>query len=429
VKINWFSPLPPAKTGIADRTRILLPALVAKAEVTLWTDQSAWDRSLEQLATVRRFDPAKLNYRALHQADMTFFNLGNNTLFHAAIWEAARRFGGVAILHDLRLQHFFSGHYRTNRQDRAGYVGEMQRYYKEEGRVAAESVWAGQSSADETTELFPLTELAVRNALGVIVHTGDAFQEVREMGRWPLAWLPLPGAARHVSRRKRKKKSDPYRIIMFGYMGANRRVESVLEALASFPQRASFRLDIYGELANQDVTRIDSLQLDRVVQYHGLVSEEALDAALGQADLGINLRYPTMGEASGSQLQLWEYSVPALVTPVGFYAELPAATVCFVRPENEVSDIHKYLDDFLLRPDRFQEMGRAGREYLEQHHAAPDYADGITRMARLAREFATDEVGRKLADRAGRHLGNLLPEGKLEPACQRAGEAISTLFC
>ena len=49
MKLNWFSPLPPAKTGIADYTLGLLPALSKQAEVVLWTDQSSWDRALERL--------------------------------------------------------------------------------------------------------------------------------------------------------------------------------------------------------------------------------------------------------------------------------------------------------------------------------------------------------------------------------------------
>src|SRR5439155_4075393 len=55
MKLNWFSPLPPAKTDIAHYTARILPALRAHAEVTLWTDQKDWDESLNLNAKVRRY--------------------------------------------------------------------------------------------------------------------------------------------------------------------------------------------------------------------------------------------------------------------------------------------------------------------------------------------------------------------------------------
>ena len=39
MRLNWFSPLPPARTEIANYTVRLLPALCASCDVTLWTDQ------------------------------------------------------------------------------------------------------------------------------------------------------------------------------------------------------------------------------------------------------------------------------------------------------------------------------------------------------------------------------------------------------
>jgi hypothetical protein len=51
MKINWFCPLPPAKTSIADDYLAgILPSLNRHCELTLWTDQSSWDRELEKVA-------------------------------------------------------------------------------------------------------------------------------------------------------------------------------------------------------------------------------------------------------------------------------------------------------------------------------------------------------------------------------------------
>jgi glycosyltransferase involved in cell wall biosynthesis len=432
MKINWFSPLPPAKTGIATATGLLLPALAERAGVTLWTSQPEWDGIVERWAKVRRFDADELNHKALNQADITFFNLGNNALFHSAIWEASQRHRGITILHDICLQHFYAGYYRQNRQDRGAYVGEMRRYYQERGHIAAEAFWNGQTKADDLVEHFPLTQLALCNTLGVIVHTRSAFAEIKKMGRWPVAYLPLLRPACEPPRPENRDDSGPARkIIMFGHMGLNRRIESTLEALARFPQKSALRLDIYGDLENESVvrTQIAALRLERIVHVHGFVAEEELVRALRAADLGINLRYPTMGEASGSQLQLWEYSLPALVTATGFYADLPADTVAFVRPESEIEDIQSHLRDFLADPQRFREMGKRGRKYLEKHHSSEGYVEGLLQMTTYAREFGRDLVANNLARRVGVELGVWFSPDQLEPSCQRATQAISGMLC
>ena len=57
MRLNWFSPLPPAKSGIADYTFGILPELSSRAEVTLWTDRAGWDSRLEKYAEVRHYRP------------------------------------------------------------------------------------------------------------------------------------------------------------------------------------------------------------------------------------------------------------------------------------------------------------------------------------------------------------------------------------
>ncbi len=72
MKVNWFSPLPPAKTGIALCTETLIPALQERAEVTLWTNQPEWEPRIQQIADVRRFDPQRPPWGELNTANVNF---------------------------------------------------------------------------------------------------------------------------------------------------------------------------------------------------------------------------------------------------------------------------------------------------------------------------------------------------------------------
>jgi len=406
MKLNWFSPLPPARTDIAHYTMRVLPALSRLADVTLWTDQRDVDSALKRQVEVRSFRLDRMPWSELNRAAACFYQIGNNPLFHGAIWQVSRLHSGVVVLHDFSLHHFFDGLYRVQWRDLASYQAVMDMYYGEEGRrEAAESYHNEGRNIGYMAERYPLTRLAVENALGVVVHTQSSFDSLSQDSR-PLVCAPLPFASDTISLpRSAKEPGPPYRLIVFGYIGRNRRLETLLQALAELPERAQFQLDIYGEILDGEErlrSLLRSLDLKRQVSLHGFTSEAKLDQALSGAHLAINLRFPTMGEASGSQLRIWAHALPSLVSRVGWYASLPGEAVSFVRPDaNELADIQRNLRAFLANPGAFAAMGEHGRAVLEQQHSCEQYAETIIRMAQRAIEFRARAASLRLAERAG----------------------------
>ena len=364
MRLSWFSPLPPAQTAVAQYTASLLPTLCRQAEVTLWTDQTTWDVQVEEYATVRRYEPAGVQWAELNRTDMSVYHIGNSQ-FHRAIWRVSREAPGIVVLHEARLQDLL-------RTLPSAYIAER----------------------------HPFTPSAISGALGVVVHTRQSYLTVKRSSECPLAHaaLPYPVAA-PVPRRA---SAPPYRIILFGYIGWNRRLNEVLKALALFAEHGRLRLDVYGQLYNAEDARarIRALGLDGLVTLHGFVPARQLDAALANAHLAINLRSPTMGEASFSQLQIWAHGLPSLVTPAGWYATLPAEAVAFVRPQREQADLHAHWQALLADPERFARMGEAGRRHLEAHHTPVAYARTIVELAVEATRFRAAAAARQLADRA-----------------------------
>ena len=78
MKLGFFSPLPPARTGVADYSAALLGALRRSGAVNLG------------------------------DGDINLYHLGNNQL-HREIYQRALEKPGVVVLHDAVLQHFFLG--------------------------------------------------------------------------------------------------------------------------------------------------------------------------------------------------------------------------------------------------------------------------------------------------------------------------------
>src|SRR5205823_5114350 len=121
-----------------------------------------------------------------------------------------------------------------------------------------------------------------------------------------------------------------------------------------------FRLHMYGSLADEYNLRsaIRRYALDRLVTIHGYVP--SLDQAIADADLAINLRFPSMGEASLSQLQIWDHALPSIVTRTGWYATLSPDTVLFVDVEREIEDLKRHITAFADDPEAFAKLGENG---------------------------------------------------------------------
>jgi hypothetical protein len=242
VRLNWFSPLPPATSGIADYARQLLPTLMAASEVVLWTDQEHWDPALEAYAGVHTYSLQEMPWAEVNRATMSIFHIGNNHRFHGPIWQVSQRHAGLIIVHGVALQQLFAGLFRELWHDRMGYLELMERFYGATGRQDAEDFWAGRLTIEYMAEQYRLTRYALDHALGVLVHSQRSFDELRHDSLCPLSYTPLPypmalpGSWEVSGKGKPNASGSDYHLIIFGHINDNRRLTSVLRAIAELPE-------------------------------------------------------------------------------------------------------------------------------------------------------------------------------------------------
>jgi glycosyltransferase involved in cell wall biosynthesis len=431
MKLNWFSPLKPARTGVANFTSHVLPALAARAEVTLWTDQREWDPALETHARVRTYDGLHLPWREVNEAAMSVFNLGDNASYDAALWQLSRQHAGLVILHSLRFHHLFAGIYRDGNK-REEYLAIMNSYYGKPGHQAGVKFLKGALPADYMAQHFPLTPLAVESALGLMVHWRGAMLELKRYNRWPVAFVPMPFPATPADRRGKAERfyqswgGSPYCLLVFGFIEQDRRLDSFLEALAAFSGRDRFRLHVYGELWDPAhvQTKISGLGIDHLVCLHGSVGDAQLDEALASAHLVINLRFPTTGEASEAQLRLWDHALPSMVTQAGWYATLSNAATAFVRPEREIQDIQTHLQAFLDDPSRFYAQGQQGRRILETEHTTEAYCDALVAFATDLQRVRARALAYGMAERVSAELSGWFGTSLRDDEVRKVAEEI-----
>jgi glycosyltransferase involved in cell wall biosynthesis len=429
MKLHWFSPLAPARTDIANFTRRILPALVARADVTLWTDQAEWDPELSTYAEVRSYSLRNAPFRDLNAHGVTFYNLGNSLKFHDSIYHLSRLHPGAIIVHDIAIHHLIAELYREKLQNFPEYRRLLIRHYGRPAARAAEPFWTGRLTSEFMGEHFPLFEVTAENSLALLVHTQAAYATFAPTFPGPIVLHPLPYAAgRPLPASQTRAPEEPLQLIIFGHLGKNRRLEATLHALHLHPHCDRFRLKIYGQMEAEIEIRalITKLGLDNIVSVRGYASDDELDAALSAADLAINLRYPTMGEASGSQLRIWEHSLPSIVTRVGWYSELPADSVGFVDVEDEIGGVQKHLHAFLDHPEQYRKMGENGRRVLETAHRPDLYAQAILKLAEDAICFRAPAAALRMVSRMSSELAAFSAESAAEP--QFAGAADTLRF-
>jgi glycosyltransferase involved in cell wall biosynthesis len=364
--INWFSPTPPAKTEIANYTASLLPALKLHAEVELWSPTDDKFPKLSRFGN-QVLDSDILQLPGTGSEEINVYNIGNNWPFHALIWRLSQIVPGVVILHDWKLQHFFTRELLQETRQSLRYERVMSELYGAAGLELAHQVQKGEINQDDLGEVAPLTELAQQNCLGVVCHDPALKAHLMQNSELPILCTPL--ASRHTLTDRSRIASEPFRLILFGYIGPNRRLAEILTALSKLKHSKNFRLDVMGEIWDLPLIRrrIAECGLESRVKIHGFVSDPFLEQAVAEADLAFNLRYPSMGEVSATQLFLWSRGVPSFVTDVGWYSGLPSDTVVHIRPESESEDLSNHLTAFFRDPNDYRQIGLNGQRRFPLH--------------------------------------------------------------
>ena len=398
-RVHWVSPLPSAQTDIAHYTARILPELAAETDLTLWTDAPSWDRSLHDIARVRRLDPDRVTPRDFALAgrdtpgpgpEAVFVNMGNAWPFHAGFLRMLQRIRAIVVLHDMALQEMYFDAMERGLFPQATYEAGMTRWYGPDTLHAMRDVLAGRHDRGVMGLEYPGFELALTRAVSVLTHTPVARDAVRTVfPDLPITLADLPFRPSMTAPELIRSRIDGLRLVQFGYTGPNRRLQNVLEALAPLRDEIPFRLDISGPLWDPGYIQryAADLGLRHRVHLRGFVPEADLDAALAQAHLAFNLRNPTMGEASGSQMRIWNAGVPGVVTDLGWYAALPAETVFKIDPEDEIAALQGLIRRLHADPALGRDIAAAGRARLDVAHAPAVYAQ---RVREVAQSFATD---------------------------------------
>jgi glycosyltransferase involved in cell wall biosynthesis len=356
VKVAYYSPLPPERSGIADYSALLLPALEQRIEV----------------AIVRR--PGRREPRG---ADLALYHVGNDPEHHWWIVEALRKRPGVVVLHDFVLHHLVAG-MTLGRKNSDGYLDAMQREAGAVGRMLAHGVVDGVLPPvwEKRAHEYPLTNEVLAYATGVIVHSRYVEEQVREHGYSGPVWrIPHPAWPVPAQVPAAEVPDDRFVVGCFGHLNPAKRLPQLLEAFELLRRRVpeAFLLLVGSLSPGLDLDlREDALHID-------YVDEERLWSLLAASDVSVSLRYPTMGETSGVVVRALSLGRPLVVSDIGWFADLPDEVASKVPlGDDEVVVLAAALERLAGEPQLRAEMGAAARALAEGEHALERVAEAYT---------------------------------------------------
>ncbi len=354
--------MPPNPSGIADYSEALVREFQKLHEVVVFSAEAP-------------FHPAGF--------DAIVYHLGNNP-HHDFVYRTALRHPGVVVLHESNLHHLIT-HLTISKGDWDSYVAEAEYNGGEPARLRAEE--ARTLTIGPDYEGIAMTRRLLETAKGVIVHSRFMEQQVRSANyTGPLTVIPHGAWVEPVEGSLyRAKLGLAPEVPLFGAFGYLKPYKRIAESLRSFrrllKEVPEAKMILVGEPHPEfPVQRlIATLRLESSVRVIGFAPLEEFAGYMAACDVVLNLRYPTVGESSGSLLRALGSGRAVLVSDIGSFSEFPD-DVCLKVPvlAGEEDVLFAYMKLLATRPDLAQAMGQRAREWVVREcnwaHVAELYA-------------------------------------------------------
>jgi glycosyltransferase involved in cell wall biosynthesis len=419
LKIAWFSPLPPDRSGIAAYSAEVLPLLAARGH------------AVDAFVAANAHD---FVWKARRNAyDLTVFHLGNAAC-HDYMWAYLFRYPGLVVLHDAQVHQAralaLTKRWLPRRDD---YLAEFRANHPDAPPAIGDVVAAG--FGESLFQHWPHIRLIVESARMVVVHNRRLADDLR--ASYPRARVesvdmgvadpfsendpatgPVSGSAhgRQASaaliRARHGMPADAMVVGAFGGITAEKRIDVLLRALSACRARhPTLRLmlvgatvphyDVHGEARRWGVSDY--------VHVTGYVADDQLPEYLLAADVCACLRWPTNRETSASWVRCLAAARPTLVTELADLGDVPMldprgwhrldtqhpprepVTVA-IDIVDEPHCVHLALDRLAADAALRAQLGRAARVWWHAHHRLERMADAYDDLMQAAARLPAPKV-------------------------------------
>jgi len=329
-RLAWFGPLPPVKSGIAQYTRELLPALSSSHQIDLFVDGDP-RRFASPDTRARVFDAHDFVWKNVREPyDLVVYQMGNAPC-HDYMWAYLVRYPGLVVLHDGQLHHArarqllqqkryddYRGEFRFNHPDAKPDVAEL----------------GADGLLGSLTYLWPMLRIVVQSSRLVVVHNrwlAGAIREVHAKASIEVVQMGVPdpeprrGAAAAI-RIRHHIPEDAVLFMAFGKVTPEKRVREAIRALGAISDAVP---DAHLLLAGETVEYYDTLAAARTLGIEhkmtvaGFIADDEIDDYLMEADVCLCMRWPSSRETSASWLRCIAAGRPTITTDLVHTVDVP----------------------------------------------------------------------------------------------------------
>ena len=350
-KIAWLSPLPPQRSGIANYSQWLIKALKPHFNIDLYYDNEAPAAEIQDAFAVY---PVSVFPERHENYDEVVYHLGNNSGFHKHIYELAWNFPGLVVLHDYNLSSFIHEAFYHQRDGHL-YEQALVEGYGEAGRKEFQALMHG---GFPDIARFPLSHAVVRRSRKAIVHHRWARNQFGNNTRIEViphfAELNCRPTQAQIENFKNAfaLRDSHFVLCCVGFINSNKLPQlqiNVVKRLIDdgYPVQMVF--------AGEPAPDVKALELEtragkysQQIIFTGYQNEINYFSAILASDIVINLRNPSMGEASGTLMHALAAGKPTIISDINQYREYPDK-VCWklAHDENQAEVLYEYISALL----------------------------------------------------------------------------------
>ncbi|MGE0449448.1 MAG: glycosyltransferase family 4 protein [Vicinamibacterales bacterium] len=330
-RIAWFTPLPPARSGIAQYSLDVLPGLSARYDLQVFVADPAQASVPPGRDIAVRSAHDFLWVHRQRAFDLVVYQLGNAP-FHDYMWAYLTRFPGLVVLHDGQFHHA-RGRFLRERGRPDDYLAEFAFSHPEVDRSVVELGIRGRLGS--LIYYWPMRSVPIQASRAVAVHNRylaeviasehpDTPVELIDMG------VPALAASSDARQRIRARHQIPDDAVVFTALGEITPEKRIAQSIRAISAVARQGLPVHLLLAGGSVPFYDPLTDARAcgvadrVTIAGYVSHDELGDYLAAADVCLCLRWPTSRETSAAWLRCLAAGRPTVISDLAHTTDVPA---------------------------------------------------------------------------------------------------------
>ena len=378
-----LSPLPPARTGIADDSAQFFPYLARYFDIDVYIEQRELD--CEALTTQMRVFDARDFERNAARYDVVLYEVGNSD-FHLHMLRMLPRIRGIVMLHDAYLSGI-SRYIAVNSGDPLHFQREMLHSHGARARALLAPAAGHRDPESIAVVELPTTKSVLDAAVGVLSHSPFNLRVARRFypEGWQAPYRTIPqiitrkpqvnAMSRAEARDRLGIASDAFVVATFGHVVWTKCGDRLLDAfLASGLDMVPGAMLVFaGQMADDDFgmrlgNRLDDPTLAGKVRCTGYLGEHEYDDFLLAADLAVQLRIKSRGGTPKGVLDCLARGVPVAVNDDASYTDYPDYAVIKLAPEPAVAEIAALFERVRREPAWAATHAAAGYRYAREFH-------------------------------------------------------------